>query len=197
MNLDEYQRLTRERAALGAIAVTILGGEPLVFRQLDEVISILKKKKYLIYLVSSETLFNDDRLKKLKDAGLDYINLSLDSMDEATNDGIRGAGHFRKAMENIDLIQSSGILVGLGPVFFPDHLDDNISVVEYCKKRGIQASGGQVTASGSAATSSLLRKNEHDQVRALLKEHPQLTFDWAMSYYLEPRCPAGKEKIGI
>jgi MoaA/NifB/PqqE/SkfB family radical SAM enzyme len=79
----------------------------------------------------------------------------------------------------------------------PGRLQDAIDVIEYCGANGFGASATQAAPVGSFENAALLSKAENDRIRSLLDKHPQLTMDWSLTYFLQHRCPAGKEKIGI
>ncbi len=197
LDLKDYERIADQGARLGAIAITILGGEPLLYEKLSDLISVFSARHYFVNMVTNGILLTKNKLEGLKSAGLNSIYFSLDSMNEEANDKIRGRGHFRKVMANLEDAKDIGLITGLCPVFFPGRIQDGIDVIEFCTKHGYNASGGQVAAVGLAEHSGILSPAEHDQVRNLLKKYSRLTFDWSMSYFLKQRCPGGKEKIGI
>lgn len=197
LTLEDYERLADEGAKLGAIAATILGGEPLVYPHLKELMQIFKKRNFFINIVSNGLLLSKEKLEDLKSYGLNSMFFSLESMDEEVNDSMRGKGHFAKTMQNVKWCQELKLVTGLAPVFFPDRMEDAVDVIDYAHRNGMCASGGQVAATGLAEQQELLSPEQHDFVRSLLKKYPRLTFDWSLSYFLKIRCPAGKEKIGI
>jgi MoaA/NifB/PqqE/SkfB family radical SAM enzyme len=196
--LEDYERLAQEGARMGAIALTILGGEPFLYENLEDIIRLFKKEHFFIYMVSNGTLVTREKLQRLTGAGLDSICFSLDSMNEEESDSVRGFdGYFRNIFKAVKMAKEENLIVSLAPVFFPSRLNDGIEVVKYCQKNSLGASGGQVAAVGGWEGAQILSRPEHDIVRALLEEYPRLTFDWALSYFLKMRCPAGKEKIAV
>lgn len=198
LELGDYERIAEQGAKLGALAVTIIGGEPLLAENLVEIISIFRKRKFFVYLVSNSTLATKERLQELHRAGLDNICLSLDSLDEAKNDEVRRkAGHYASVMSAIEAAKEAGLIVTLAPVFFPGQIEKGVEVVKFCQEHGLGASGGQVAPIGAWEGGPTLAPEEHDRLRRLLGEFPRLTFDWALSYFLKIRCPAGREKICI
>jgi MoaA/NifB/PqqE/SkfB family radical SAM enzyme len=198
LTIDDYSRIAREGALLGATSLTILGGEPLLVENLENIIRVFKKNKFYIHMVSNATLADRQRLTLLQKSGLDGICFSLDSVDEEENDRIRGfEGHYQKVHEAIKIGEELGLIVSMAPVFFPGSLENAIRVVKFCQKEGYGASGSQVSPVGAWEDRPVLSKHENDRLRQLLKEFPRLTFDWALSYKLKFRCPAGREKIAI
>ena len=136
-------------------------------------------------------------LLSFKQAGLDTIFFSLESVKKEINDGIRGKGHFDITLNNINLCKSIGLDVGLAPIFFPGKIEQAIDVVEYCFRNGLRASGGQITKIGNAIDIPTLSIEEISQVKKAVKKYPNLVFDWSFSYFKGSSCPAGREKIGI
>jgi MoaA/NifB/PqqE/SkfB family radical SAM enzyme len=198
LNLKDYKQLATQGAKMGAVALTILGGEPFLFEGLAEIIRIFKKEHFFIYMVSNGTLVTREKLQRLIEAGLDSICFSLDSMSEEESDRVRGFnGYFRNIFKAVEMAKEENLIVNLAPVFFPGRLNDSIEVIKYCQKNSLGASGGQVAAVGGWEGAEILSKAEHDAIRALLRDYPRLTFDWALSYFLKMRCPAGKEKIAV
>ena len=198
LDLEDYKRIAHEGGRMGAIAVNILGGEPLLAPDLSEIIGIFKRNHYFILIVSNALLVTRKKLKELREAGLDSICFSLDDLDPGVNDEIRGMdGHHQRVFEAIEMAKKEGLIVSLAPVFFPGRIDKGLEVVKYCEDHGLGASGTQVGAVGAWEDGKLLAPEEHAQIRAMLKCYPRFTLDWALSYNLTYCCPAGKEKVGI
>jgi len=195
---DDYARLASEGAKMGAIAVNILGGEPLLADNLREIISIFKRNHYFVLVVSNATLAKKECLRELKKCGLDAICFSLDSLDDAHNEGVRGSkGYVQRVLNAADVAKKEGLIVSLAPVFFPGKVEKGLEVVKYCQEHGFGASGTQVGAVGGWEGGNMLSSDEHEKIRNMLKEYPRFTLDWALSYSLKMCCPAGKEKVAV
>jgi MoaA/NifB/PqqE/SkfB family radical SAM enzyme len=198
LGLADYESIAKQGARMGAIAMTLLGGEPLLAPEVAEIVRIFKRRHYFITMVSNSLLLSRDMLRTLKAAGLDSVYFSLESLDPETNDEVRGVrGHYDSVMEAIRLCREEQVLAGLCGVIFPGQVPRFVELLEFCARNGLLASGGEVAAVGAAAHEPLVSEADHAAVAALLRRYPRLTFDWGLSYFLKPRCPAGKEKIGI
>ncbi|OGP70907.1 MAG: hypothetical protein A2Z73_04565 [Deltaproteobacteria bacterium RBG_13_60_28] len=194
----DYRSLAKQGADLGAIAISILGGEPLLAEDLEEIVAICKEQRFFVTIVSNALAVSRERIKSLKQAGLDSIYFSVESLDEEINDRIRGVkGHFRKVMDAVDLCKSEGLLVGLAGVIFPGQVERFVELVEYCQAHGLLATGGELAKVGRGEELEIVSAGENARLRSLLQKHKRLTFDWGLSYFLKYRCPAGKEKIGV
>lgn len=65
---------------LGLTVLVISGGEPLMHPQLDELIAHSRKHGILTGLISNGYLLNADRIKRLNQAGLDHMQISIDNI---------------------------------------------------------------------------------------------------------------------
>ena len=67
-------------ADLGLTVLVISGGEPLMHPGLDEIINHSRNRGILTGLISNGYLLNVDRIKKLNQAGLDHMQISIDNL---------------------------------------------------------------------------------------------------------------------
>jgi len=74
-----YQRLDR-LAGLGTSIVTISGGEPLLHPELDRIIARIRSHRMLAGMITNGYLLVADRIKRLNDAGLDHLQISIDNV---------------------------------------------------------------------------------------------------------------------
>jgi MoaA/NifB/PqqE/SkfB family radical SAM enzyme len=60
--------------------ITISGGEPLLHPDLDDIIRAIRKNARLSGLITNGYLLTPDRVKRLNDAGLDHLQISIDNV---------------------------------------------------------------------------------------------------------------------
>ena len=78
-------------------AVTLFGGEPLLYRRWEELVALIKSRGLRVNMITNGTLL-DSHIDRIVDAGVDEIIFSLDG-PEAVHDEMRsGNGIFRKAV---------------------------------------------------------------------------------------------------
>lgn len=197
--LSDYKSIAEQAAKMGAIAVSILGGEPLLSDDIEGIISLFQKNGFFVSMVSNSFGFSEEKAKSLKEAGLNSVYFSLESVNAEDNDNIRGIpGHYESVMNAIRVAKLSGIRVGLAGVIFPKRVDRFVELLDFCKERDLLCSGGEIAPVGAASdTAELVSDADNKAIKKLLGEYRGLTFDWGLSYFLKFRCPAGKEKIGI
>src|SRR5256886_14732619 len=78
-------------AVLGTSVVTISGGEPMMHPQLDEIIRHIRSHGIIAGLTSNGYYFTPDRIKRLNEAGLEYLQISIDNVepDEVSRKSLR------------------------------------------------------------------------------------------------------------
>src|SRR5262245_3447209 len=68
-------------AALGATAVHLSGGEPMLHPELDTIITRIRLHGMLAGLLTNGYLLNIERIRRLNQAGLDYMQISVDNVE--------------------------------------------------------------------------------------------------------------------
>ncbi len=75
--LDRVDRL----AELGTTIITISGGEPLLHPELDQIFARMRSHGMLAGLITNGYLLNAERIKRLNEAGLDHMQISIDNVN--------------------------------------------------------------------------------------------------------------------
>jgi GTP 3',8-cyclase len=83
LDFEEITRLARAAVSLGVQKLRLTGGEPLIRRDVERLVAMLSELDAEVTLTTNASLL-PRKAQALKDAGLDRITVSLDSMDDAT-----------------------------------------------------------------------------------------------------------------
>jgi cyclic pyranopterin phosphate synthase len=83
LNFDEITRVARAAVSLGVRKIRLTGGEPLVRRDIEQLIAMLSRLDAELTLTTNASLL-PRKAQALKDAGLHRITVSLDAMDDPT-----------------------------------------------------------------------------------------------------------------
>lgn len=103
----EGKELIRQLADIGLLNLCFSGGEPLLRKDLVELIDYAKKQALSTSLISNGLLLTERRAIELVDARLDTIYISIDAANATLNDEIRGLkGYFDLAMAAIDNLKA-------------------------------------------------------------------------------------------
>src|SRR5215210_1282212 len=92
--LEEMKKRLDKLASLGTSIITISGGEPLMHPQLDDIIRHIRRRGMIAGLISNGYYFTPERIKRLNEAGLDALQISIDNVepDEVS----------KKSLKNLD-----------------------------------------------------------------------------------------------
>ncbi|HIC26060.1 MAG TPA: GTP 3',8-cyclase MoaA [Gammaproteobacteria bacterium] len=111
LKLEEIARITRLFAGHGVRKVRITGGEPMIRRNLERLIEMLRDIDGItdISMTTNASMLTLKRAQSLRAAGLSRINISLDAIDEQTFQRINDADFpVAKVLEGIDNAHAAG-----------------------------------------------------------------------------------------
>jgi pyrroloquinoline quinone biosynthesis protein E len=123
LTTEEWKRVVRDAAALGVLQIGFSGGEPLARRDLVELIRAAREAKLYTNLITSGIGLDDDRVRALRDAGLDSIQLSFQSDESSLADEIAGARAHERKLNVAAKIRAAGIPLSLNFVIHRRNID--------------------------------------------------------------------------
>jgi MoaA/NifB/PqqE/SkfB family radical SAM enzyme/protein-L-isoaspartate O-methyltransferase len=98
LSVETLRSVVGELQELGAVMVTLTGGEPLLRDDLEEIVGLFDERCCLIVGTTGMGL-TDERARRLREGGVFGIGVSLDSADEKEHDRLRGTeGAFQAAL---------------------------------------------------------------------------------------------------
>ncbi|MEW6209181.1 MAG: radical SAM protein [Acidobacteriota bacterium] len=77
---EEMFRRIDKLAQLGTRVVTLSGGEPLLHPDLEKIIARIRQRGMMATLISNGYLMTRERILKLNQSGLDYLQISIDNV---------------------------------------------------------------------------------------------------------------------
>jgi pyrroloquinoline quinone biosynthesis protein E len=84
----EWQDVMRQAAELGILQIHLSGGEPTVRKDLEDIVEVAAKAGLYTKLITAGVTLTRDRLKRLKELGLDHVQLSIQDVDDANAERI-------------------------------------------------------------------------------------------------------------
>lgn len=118
-----WARVLAEAAELGVIQVHFSGGEPLVRQDLADLVAESRRLNLYTHLITSGMSADEPRLKQLRDAGLDALQISMQDSRPAENDWLAGAPSFEQKCRAIKTAKRLGFPVTLNVVLHRHNLD--------------------------------------------------------------------------
>jgi radical SAM protein with 4Fe4S-binding SPASM domain len=126
-------------AGIGLPALSFSGGEPLARRDFFELAAYAKKRVGYVSIASNGTLITKDNAKKIKDAGIDYAEISIDGATPGVHDEFRGIpGAFERAMEGVKNCVEEGVDTCIATTIHRDNLSELEKLIELSKQLGVR-----------------------------------------------------------
>ena len=138
LSFEEIEEIVRAAVSLGVTKVRLTGGEPLVRRGIDELVRRLRGIEGVEELAMTT---NGARLAEyaeaLEEAGLDRLNVSLDTLDPEKFRRITRIGELRDTLDGLDAARRAGFeRIKLNTVLMGGVNDDEIAEIAALAKDG-------------------------------------------------------------
>lgn len=108
MTTEQWKKVIREARDLGAMQLGFTGGEPILRKDLEELIEYAASIGFYTNLITSGIGLTAKRLKKFKDAGLNHIQLGFQSCDEVVANQLAGSDVLNKKLSIFKEIKEQG-----------------------------------------------------------------------------------------
>jgi len=110
LSFEEIARLARIFSALGVEKIRLTGGEPLVRRNVERLVQMLAGIPGLDLTLTTNGSLLTQKARALKDAGLQRITVSLDSLDDAVFNAMNDVDFpVARVLEGIDAAAAAGL----------------------------------------------------------------------------------------
>ena len=111
LSFEEIGRIVETMAGMGLKRVRLTGGEPLVRRDLPDLVRMISSVPGIEDIaLSTNAVLLAPMAEELKEVGITRVNISLDSLQEARVDAIaRRPGSFVRIMEGLEAAESVGL----------------------------------------------------------------------------------------
>lgn len=198
---EQIKRVWNQAKKLGIIHVNLTGGEP-TLRPIGELCQIIRNfepNKFLISLVTNGSLLNEEKIKKLKEAGLDTIQLSIDSSYPEIHDILRNReGNFNQLMRCLRWAKKSGLNICVSTILTRDNFDDIKKLADLTKKEKVFLLLNPVSSSGAFQGKEEKKLKEIDKKRYYdLLKIGHVRADTVLNFRGGSGCPGGVERIEI
>lgn len=140
LSTDEWRDVIRQAEDLGVNNVVFTGGEPLLRSDITDLIASVNPDRANAAMFTNGLLLTDDRVRRLREAGLFSLMVSLDDVRPEEHDRLRGVrGGFRKAVEGIRRALDAGLLVGISTYASPDDVREGRveQMIEFARNVGV------------------------------------------------------------
>lgn len=142
--------LTEIREWTGNGHVGITGGEPLLRKDIIEILNFMNKLGLKASLTTNGILLNKGVISQLSKLNIFNINISLESINKKNHDFFRGTKSFEKTMNNILKLKQaledigSRTLLIIETTLTSKNLDDAINLLRFCERNNLKIHFGNI-----------------------------------------------------
>src|SRR5215468_2365360 len=130
LSTDDWKRVFREARALGAVQLGFSGGEPMVREDLAALVGEAHSLGFYTNLITSGVGLNEERIKGLKAAGLDHIQVSFQDSTKEVNDFLSSTRTFDLKLKVARLVKAHGYPMVLNVVLSRLNIDHIGKIIE-------------------------------------------------------------------
>jgi pyrroloquinoline quinone biosynthesis protein E len=130
LTTGQWTDVMRQAAEFGVVHTHLSGGEPLLRRDLEQIVTAADAAGIYTQLVTSGVGLDEARLSALAAAGLRSVQLSVQHADPRACDRIGGRRSFAEKERAAELVRAVGLPLGLNVVLHRENLDAIDALIE-------------------------------------------------------------------
>ncbi|QBQ54218.1 pyrroloquinoline quinone biosynthesis protein PqqE [Nitrosococcus wardiae] len=130
LTTEDWLRVFREARAMGATQLGFSGGEPLLRRDLEVLITEARKLGYYTNLITSAMGMDEERVAAFQAAQLDHIQISFQASSEGLNNQLAGANVFQHKLAMARAVKKHGYPMVLCFVIHRYNIDQMEQILE-------------------------------------------------------------------
>jgi pyrroloquinoline quinone biosynthesis protein E len=129
-----WLRVFADAEELGVVQLNLTGGEPLVRDDLGQLVERARQLDLYTNLITSGIPLAPERLRRLRELGLDNVQLSVQDVTPGPSDRIAGLRSFQRKMEVARWVKDLGMPLTLNVVLHRDNLDQTAEIIALAER---------------------------------------------------------------
>ncbi len=199
--IDDVKELSRQADEMGLTTFVITGGEPLIFKDFDDLVKAIDPDKFWIVSDTNGWHLDEEKARHLKDIGVDKIQLSLDGVDAETHDSFRRrSGSWERCLKAVEACRKVGLHVILSTVVWRSRVRSKefTDYLEIAKQLGVgtYVSYAKPVGAYEGRYDQMLTTDEEAYLRELEKKYDVFTH-MTPSYGMDIGCIAVKRILPV
>jgi hopanoid biosynthesis associated radical SAM protein HpnH len=183
------QRLSAEECwqaadECGAPMVAIPGGEPLIHKEIGEIVRGLVERRKFVSLCTNALLL-EKKLHLFEPSPYLFFSVHLDGLEKKHDEAVCQEGVFKKAVEAIKVAQDKGFQVNVNATIFDGYdVNELADYLDYCAEIGVNVtmSPGFAYERAPDQESFLNRQKTKRYFRELFRIRKQRGSSWTLSH---------------
>ena len=136
LSTAEWQRIIVEARDLGVLQLHLSGGEPLLRRDIVDLVHSATEVGLYTNLVTSAIGLSRRRAEELREAGLDHVQVSIQADEPALSDRIAGTPSFDRKIAAARMVKELGWPLTLNVVLHRQNIDRIPAVLAWAEELG-------------------------------------------------------------
>ncbi|WP_027084559.1 pyrroloquinoline quinone biosynthesis protein PqqE [Cohnella panacarvi] len=138
LSTDEWLNVLEQAADLGVVQVHFTGGEPLLRSDLEQLIVRARELGFFVNLITSGVGLAEERVRRLSEAGVDSVQLSLQAATSELADTIAGFKAYERKRQAAKHIRENGLALNMNVVLHRANLHQIEEMIALCVAWGAQ-----------------------------------------------------------
>ena len=140
LSYEQIEAIVQEAVKLGVTKLRLTGGEPLLRPDIDQ---LVKRLAHIVGVNELAMTTNGTHLadiaERLKNNGLNRVNISIDSLDPLKYERITRGGNLNMALNGVNAAIETGLTpIKINMVIFANTTDEEVDqMTEFCRAKGI------------------------------------------------------------
>jgi radical SAM protein with 4Fe4S-binding SPASM domain len=139
LSTEEALKVVDQLADAGVIALAFSGGEPLSRKDFFEVASYAAKRGLYVSVATNGTLLTKENVRKIKQAKINYVEVSIDGATAETHDSFRGVpSAFEKAVAGLKNCVEEDLCACIATTATKSNIDEMPEILDLAEKIGAE-----------------------------------------------------------
>lgn len=136
LTTEDWKRVLSQARKMGAVQLGFSGGEPLTRKDLVELVEHARQLGYYTNLITSGYGMTEEKIVRLKEAGLDHIQVSIQASTQELNDHLAGTESFLHKQEIARLVKKHGYPMVLCVVIHRENIHQMPDILAMAEQLG-------------------------------------------------------------
>lgn len=140
LTYEEHIKLLDDLYSLGTLYITYTGGEVFLRKDLMDILSYAKEKRFSVRVFTSGTLADEEKIKRLYETGIDEVEISIYG-DRQTHEAITQVKNsYNRSINTAIALKNYGIPVKLKSPVMKPNLNSYSHMINLAKENGFNYS---------------------------------------------------------
>lgn len=138
LTTEEAKQVIDKLDRVSVPIVAFSGGEPLVRKDFLELARYTIDKGIYVAVATNATLITKEKAHEIKEAGIEFVQISLDGSSAETHDSFRGInGVFEKTLQGIKNCVEEGLFVNIATTATKYNYDEIPKIMDLCEQLSV------------------------------------------------------------